>query len=438
MLFGNKKQKAVAQAIEQNKEIDQSYWALVRRQFRKNKLAVWSLGAFMFILFIAASADFLASERPIVAQLDGEIHFPLLRGYAVTLGLAKWESKFVTKKWTEHDYDFVVYPLIPYSPTTQDSRNRQYKSPFEKQRVKSLRWKHWLGTDELGRDVASGMIHGTRIAVLVGVVAMSIATVLGILIGALAGYFGDNRLKMSLIRLILNGLGFFIALFYGFIARSHATSNSKSFLLSLLWSVGIFIGIMVVANILASFLKKIPPLGKRITIAVDILVMRFIEILNSIPTLLLILSIVAIIPRPSIFYVMLIIGAVSWTGIARFIRAELLRVRSLEYIEAAQAMGFSESRIIFRHAIPNALTPVLIAIAFGVASAILTEAFLSFLGIGVAAEQVTWGSLLNLARQKFDAWWLAIFPGFAIFLTVTIFNLLGEGLTDALDPRLKQ
>ena len=102
-------------------------------------------------------------------------------------------------------------------------------------------------------------------------------------------------------------------------------------------------------------------------------------------------------------------------------------------------MGFSEARIILRHAIPNALTPVLIAIAFGVASAILTEAVLSFLGIGVdVAEDITWGSLLNLARNKFSAGWLAIFPGFAIFITVTIFNLIGEGLTDALDPRLKQ
>jgi peptide/nickel transport system permease protein len=166
--------------------------------------------------------------------------------------------------------------------------------------------------------------------------------------------------------------------------------------------------------------------------------MRLIEIVNSIPGLLLILSIVAIIEEQSVFYIMAIIGLIGWTGIARFIRAELLRVRNLEYIEAAQALGYSEWRIIARHAIPNALTPVLITIAFGVASAILMEAFLSFLGIGVAAEEVTWGSLLNLARSKFSAWWLAIFPGLAIFVTVTVFNLLGEGLTDALDPRRKQ
>ena len=135
---------------------------------------------------------------------------------------------------------------------------------------------------------------------------------------------------------------------------------------------------------------------------------------------------------------MAIIGFTSWTGIARFIRAEMLRIRSLEYIEAAHALGFSEWRVIMRHAIPNALSPVMITIAFGIAAAILIESTLSFLGVGVSPETVTWGSLLAAARQSSSAWWLAVFPGCAIFITVTIFNLIGEGLTDALDPRQKK
>ena len=157
----------------------------------------------------------------------------------------------------------------------------------------------------------------------------------------------------------------------------------------------------------------------------------------SIPTLFLIISVVAL-AKPSIFIVMIIIGLTGWTGIARFIRAELLKVRNLEFIEAANALGYSESRIVFKHAIPNALSPVLIAIAFGIASAILTEATLSFLGIGVPAESLTWGSLLSASRQNTGAWWLAVFPGLAIFVTVTVYNLVGEGLTDALDPRQKK
>ncbi len=169
----------------------------------------------------------------------------------------------------------------------------------------------------------------------------------------------------------------------------------------------------------------------------DIIVSRSIEIMISIPTLFLIIAIVAI-GKPSLMLVMLVIGATSWTGIARFVRAELLRIRSLEYIEAAHALGYSETRTVFRHAIPNALSPVLIAIAFGIASAILTEATLSFLGIGVPAETLTWGALLSAARSKPTAWWLAIFPGLAIFLTVTVYNFLCVGLTDAMDPRLRK
>jgi len=441
MFFGKKKiEDKIEERILQNEERDQEYWALVKRQFYKNRLAVWSLRIFYVIFFVAVFADFLANEKPIVAQLEGEVYFPVMNGYAVDLGLSGWEDQFVTKRWDEHDYDFVLFPPIPYSATTIDVFNTDFVGPFDKQEVKSLRWKHWLGTDELGRDTAAGMIYGARVAIAVGVIAMSISTIIGILIGALAGYFGDNRLRMSRIRLFLNIIAFIAALFYAFIARSYYFSNADDeggLLQQVVISLLIFAGVFGIANLLSSFLKRIKWLGEKVTIAVDILVMRAIEILNSIPKLLLILSIVAI-TEPSVVNVMIIIGLISWTGIARFIRAELLRVRNLEYIEAAQALGFSETRIIWKHAVPNALTPVLIAIAFGIASAILTEAFLSFLGIGLAAEDVTWGSLLNLARGKFAAWWLAIFPGFAIFITVTIFNLLGEGLTDALDPRLKQ
>jgi peptide/nickel transport system permease protein len=135
---------------------------------------------------------------------------------------------------------------------------------------------------------------------------------------------------------------------------------------------------------------------------------------------------------------MIIIGFTNWTGIARFTRAEFLKIRSLEYVQAAQALGFSEIRIILKHALPNGLAPAFIAIAFGIASAILIESGLSFLGIGVPHDVVTWGSLLNAGKENFNAWWLVVFPGLAIFLTVTIYNLLGEGLRDALDPRLKK
>ncbi|MCX6296441.1 MAG: ABC transporter permease, partial [Bacteroidetes bacterium] len=179
-------------------------------------------------------------------------------------------------------------------------------------------------------------------------------------------------------------------------------------------------------------------LSTPVFIPVDSIISRVIEILISMPLLILIISISAIAKERSIINLMVIIGLTSWTGIARLTRAEFLRISNLEYIQAAKSMGFKEYRIIFRHALPNALAPALVAIAFGVASAILIESSLSFLGIGVPPETITWGALLSAGREQYSAWWLVVFPGLAIFLTVTIYNLLGEGLRDALDPRLKK
>jgi peptide/nickel transport system permease protein len=162
------------------------------------------------------------------------------------------------------------------------------------------------------------------------------------------------------------------------------------------------------------------------------------EIFNGLPKLLLIISITAVIEQRSIALLVLIIGLTSWTEIARYTRAELLRIRELDYMQAAKAMGLSTWRMVWKHALPNALSPVLVAVSFGIAGAILTESGLSFLGIGVPEEAVTWGSMLNKGRIEIEAWWLMIFPGMAIFFTVMIFNLIGEGWRDAADPRSKR
>ena len=234
----------------------------------------------------------------------------------------------------------------------------------------------------------------------------------------------------------------YLAFFYAFSVRSYAITDALGEslgqgILQLFLSAVIFIIVMIAGNFILVPFKRIPFLGKQVYVPFDMIISRMIEILNSIPTLFLILLIISIIRKPNLYVIMVIIGLTGWTGIARFIRAELLKVRSLEYIEAAHSLGYSNLRTLFKHAIPNALSPVLISIAFGIASAILTESTLSFLGLG-PADTVTWGQLLSYARQVPQAWWLAIFPGFAIFITVTVFNLIGEGLTDALDPRLKQ
>lgn len=420
----------------------EGYWSNVSKQFKKNKLGVYSFRFIIILAVIALFADFLANEKPLICSYKKTIHFPVLKEYIIEMGLSDWPEYFQNVDWKTLDYDWSIWPPVPYLPKNIDFNNAQYVGPFDKQEVSSWRWRHWFGTDELGHDILAGMIHGTRISLLVGIVSMGIAAIIGIILGSLAGYFGDERLKISRIRLFFNIIFLFFALFYAFGSRSYilgdAISKSLSdFFLELLISIFIFLIIMLIGNLLVYPFKIVPFLRKKVKIPVDIIISRIIEAMLSIPTMFLIISIIAI-AKPSVFLVMAIIGLTSWTGIARFIRGELLRVRSLEYIEAAHSLGFSEIRTLFKHAIPNALSPVLISIAFGIAAAILIEATLSFIGVGVPPEVMTWGSILSSARKAPSAWWLAIFPGLAIFLTVTVYNLLGEALTDAMDPRLKK
>lgn len=421
---------------------NESYWAIVKKQFKKNKIAVWSLRIVYLFAIIAILADFLANEKPIACKYNGEVYFPVFKEYAVDLGISNWQKEFLNISWKDLEYEWTVWPLTPYLPKNMDLDN-QSVGPNDEQDIKSLRWKHWLGTDALGHDVFAGMIHGTRIALLVGIVSMGIAAIIGIFFGAIAGYYGDDKLKMSISSLIIYIIGFITATFYAFGTRSYILSDAigesfGSFAWELLISFIVFGVIMFVFKLISKAFKMLPILKKQIVIPADILISRLIEVVVSIPRLFLIISIAAVVAKPSIFIVMMIIGLTTWTGIARFTRAELLRVRNLEYIEAANALGYKEFRIIVKHALPNALSPVLISIAFGIASAILIESTLSFIGVGVPAETITWGSLLSASREDAAAWWLAIFPGLAIFITVTIYNLIGEGLTDAMNPKLKK
>lgn len=168
---------------------------------------------------------------------------------------------------------------------------------------------------------------------------------------------------------------------------------------------------------------------------VDNLISRLIEVMICFPSFFLILTIAALIEQRSIFHVMAIIGFTGWTRVARLIRAEFLKHKNLEYVQAARALGLGQGRVIFRHILPNAIAPVLVAATFGVAAAILIESSLAFLGVGDLSV-ASWGETLNTGRTEHKLW-LVLAPGFAIFFVVSVFNLVGEGLRDALDPKLK-
>ncbi len=427
------------------------------KQFKKNRVAYFALKILILLVGIAIISPVIATDQPWYCKYKGVSMFPAFSVYnqcQITDKSTGIEEtiQYDIADWKHLDAENIIFAPISYSSNKTDYDNAGYVSPFAKQLFKNkegnetnipLKFRHWLGTSKAGEDVFSGLVNGTRISLSIGLLSMSIASILGIVLGAMAGYFGDNKLKTSRGSFWTFIVGLVFAYYYGFSVRSYFISDAFSIsgfeiLVQLLISLLIFTIVVAIFYWLGKLVGKIPFLTQQVNIPVDSIVSRLIEIIISMPLLILIISISAIAKEKSMVNLMIIIGLTAWTGIARLTRAEFLKVSNMEYIQAAKSLGINEFRIIFKHALPNAFAPALVAIAFGVASAILIESSLSFLGIGVPPSTVTWGSLLNLGREQFSAWWLLAFPGFAIFLTVTVYNLLGEGLRDAFDPKLKK
>jgi len=326
----------------------QTYWAIVWRQFRRQRLAVVALIFIIVLFLVAIFADFLASDRPIVMFYKGKLYVPAVKtvGAIRTLDYDKLRDDIRTDGWA-------VWPPIPFGPA-QYNLDDILQPPSAR---------HLLGTDDTGRDALSRMLHGSRVSLTVGFVAVGIYVTIGIVLGSLAGYFGR-------------------------------------------W--------------------------------VDITISRLIEITICFPTFFLILTLIALLP-PSIYNIMVAIGITGWPGVARLVRGEFFKQREQEYVMAARGLGLGSGRIIFRNILPNAIAPVLVSATFGIAGAILAESGLSYLGFGVPAPMPSWGSLLASSKEFVDfAWWLVLFPGLAIFTTITAYNLAGEALRDAIDPRLRQ
>jgi len=261
-----------------------------------------------------------------------------------------------------------------------------------------------MGTDELGRDVFARMFQGSFVSLSIGFVAVGISLGIGILLGGLAGYYGQDKVsfKTVLAGILLGGVFIYFE-----------------------WN---FLGYTIIAVMFGTWVFRL---------SIDTLIMRFTDAMMCFPPFFLILTAVALLP-PSIYTIMIIIGLFSWMGTTRFVRAEFLSIRELDYVTAAKALGVSEWRIIFRHMVPNALAPVFVSATLGVASAILTESSLSFLGFGVPPPDATWGNILSDGKGFiFDAPWLFFIPGLAIFIVVLAFNLVGEGLREALNPKLR-
>ena len=322
------------------------YWKTVWIEFKRDKIALVSLILVIFLCFVAIFQNFIAGNKPILLIENGKFYLPAIFKYPELSGVDIKEGYLNSKDV------YTISPLIKYSPTENDL-NAILEAPSGK---------HFFGTDDRGRDVLSRIIHGTRISLSIGFIAVGISTVIGIILGAIAGYYGGT---------------------------------------------------------------------------LDFIISRLFEVMITFPVFFLILTILAF-SNPSIYNIMIVIGLTSWTGIARLVRGEFLKLRNFAYVDGARVLGGSDLRIIFKHILPNSLAPVLVSATFGIAGAILVESALSFLGFGVAPPEPSWGDTLSQSQKYVDfAWWLVLFPGLLIFITVTSLNLIGEGFRDAIDPKLK-
>ncbi|HEN20454.1 MAG TPA: ABC transporter permease [Desulfobacteraceae bacterium] len=286
-----------------------------------------------------------------------------------------------------------------------------------------------LGTDDLGRDVFVRMFQGAWVSLTVGFVAVMISVLVGIIMGGMAGYFGDRHVYLDHMLFLVLALSGLIMTAVGQIPEG---------VLVFIPCLVYFVFKIILARSYKIKMRRwwVNLLHKKI-FSVDTLIMRIVDIMLCFPSFFLILTVVALLPA-SIYNIMIIIGLTSWMGTTRFVRAEFLSLKDQDFVTAARALGISDLRIIFRHIMPNAIAPVLVSSTIGIATAILTEAGLSFLGFGVPPPHATWGNILSDGKGfLFDAPWLTFIPGIAILIAVLSFNLFGEGIRDTLNPKLR-
>ena len=334
--------------------------SLARRRwysFRQNKRGYYSLVLFTILFILSLFAEVLSNDKPFLVKYDGELYFPLFKVYPETVFGGDFESEtdyrdeYILEKLNEES-NFVVFPLNPHS---YNSINLALDQPVPSPPTQE----NLLGTDDRGRDVLARLIYGFRLSVLFGFALTAIGTFLGIIAGAVQGYFGGRT---------------------------------------------------------------------------DIFFPRFIEIWGAMPELYL-LIIFASIFKPSVLLLLILLSMFGWMGLSDYVRAEFLKGRNFEYVKAAKALGVGNLTIMYRHLLPNGMTPVITFLPFRMSGAILALTSLDFLGLGVPPSTPSLGELLAQGKANIDAWWLSLSTFIVLVGTLVLLIFIGESLREAFDPR---
>jgi microcin C transport system permease protein len=327
------------------------------RRFRRNRLGYASLLIFAVLFVVSLFAEVLSNDRPLVVSYQGELYFSLLKDYPeTTFGgdfptPADYLDPFIREQFAKPG-NWAIYPPNTYRYDTLNYfASRPNPAPPSAE--------NWLGTDDRGRDVLARALYGFRVSVLFGLALTVIGVVLGVLAGAIQGYFGGR---------------------------------------------------------------------------VDLYLQRFSEIWGSLPELYLLL-IFASLFQPSITLLLILLSLFGWLALADYVRAEFLRNRQLDYVRAARALGLGNRQIMWRHILPNSLTPVITFLPFRMSVAITALTSLDFLGLGVPPSTPSLGELLAQGKDNLDAWWIGLAAFVVLFVTLLLLVFIGEALRDAFDPR---
>ncbi|MCD6666622.1 MAG: ABC transporter permease [Hydrogenophaga sp.] len=327
------------------------------RRFRRNRLGYWSLVLFILMVLLSLAAELVSNDRPWMVRYEGKTYFPLVNDYPETVFGGDFETPtdyldpFIQEQITRGD-NWALFAPNRYGPKTLN-----YFAEAPNPAPPSAA--NWLGTDDRGRDLLAQLIYGFRVSVLFGLALTAIGVVLGVVAGAIQGFFG----------------------------------------------------------------------GK-----IDLAFQRFIEIWGSMPELYLLIIFSAVL-APSVALLLVLLSLFGWMGLADYVRAEFLRNRQLDYVRAARAMGLSNGQIIWRHVLPNSLTPVVTFLPFRMSAAILALTSLDFLGLGVPPGTPSLGELLSQGKNNIDAWWISISTFAVLVITLLLLTFTGDALRDALDPR---